>query len=89
MSIFYIYCICIYAYVTYGHGSPCHGRPVGLEDAGLTSADLALGARVKFLWEAAKDARGPGGRARYISLLAADTPSRPRAPRTGRATWAS
>eukprot|EP00438_Fugacium_kawagutii_P008026 Skav209177 [mRNA] locus=scaffold1137:469928:472431:- [translate_table: standard] len=34
---------------------------------GLTSSDLAVGMRMKFRWEAARDSRGPGGRARRVS----------------------
>lgn len=57
-------------------------------EAGLTSADLALGSRMKFKWEASQDSRGPGGRARMVGFVedshgSSSTPPR-RAARTGR-----
>eukprot|EP00913_Durusdinium_trenchii_P028118 g26362.t1 len=58
-------------------------------DGGLTSSDLAVGVRVRFRWEAAKDSRGPGGRARLVSLVPSHpvvelSAPRPRPTRTGR-----
>eukprot|EP00435_Cladocopium_sp_Y103_P059003 s1113_g21.t1 len=59
-------------------------------EAGVTSGDLAVGMRMKFKWEASRDSRGPGGRARMVSFednhsspASVTTPPR-RAARTGR-----
>ncbi|CAJ1451938.1 unnamed protein product [Effrenium voratum] len=44
---------------------------------GLGSAELQVGSRVSFLWESADPHRGPGGRARRVSLDVSEVPPHP------------
>ncbi|CAE7237694.1 unnamed protein product, partial [Symbiodinium necroappetens] len=45
-------------------------------EPGIGSSELAVGARVKFYWEPADAQRGPGGRARRVSLTELPEPAR-------------